>query len=308
MNIILFTRRRGHLHQISLGQPVIALPVMLLVVLMLGGIFGAGYQYAVSHGAASPDAQARTWQARLAEQEEEIRRATREAEENVQALSMRLGQLQAQVVRLEALGERLASMAELDDGEFDFARRPALGGPTEGEDDFGQYSAEFSEALAQLASRIDYRGRQLVVLEDIMRSSSLQDQVMPAGRPVTSGWISSGYGVRTDPFTGRRTRHFGTDFAARTGTPIKAVADGVVTWSGKRHGYGYMVEINHGNGYRTRYAHNDVNHVEVGDTVRRGDLIADVGQTGRATGPHLHFEVLHNGRAVDPMEFVRAGQ
>lgn len=307
MNIILFTRRRGHLHQISLGQPLIALPVVLMVALVVSGIFGAGYQYAVSHGGASPDAQARAWEQRLAEQEAQIRQATREAEENVQALSIRLGQLQAQVVRLEALGERLTDMAGLESGEFDFARRPALGGPSEGEEDWDQYSAGFSEALEQLASRIDHREQQLGVLEDIMRTNSLQDQVMPTGRPVTEGWISSGFGVRTDPFTGRRTRHYGTDFAARHGTPVKAVADGVVTWSGERHGYGYLVEINHGNGYRTRYGHNSATHVAVGDKVSRGDVIADVGQTGRSTGPHLHFEVLHNGRTVDPIDFVRAG-
>jgi len=132
----------------------------------------------------------------------------------------------------------------------------------------------------------------------------LRDEVHPEGRPVHSGYISSMFGNRTDPFTGRAAFHKGVDFAGREGSEVVAVASGVVIWSGDRYGYGQMVEINHGNGYVTRYAHNSDNLVAVGDTVKRGEVIAVMGSTGRATGPNLHFEVLHNGRVVNPLSYV----
>ena len=135
---------------------------------------------------------------------------------------------------------------------------------------------------------------------------NLTDRVYPQGRPVNSGWISSYFGKRTDPFTGKPANHTGIDFAGKLGDPVNAVAEGVVTWSGDRYGYGIMVEINHGNGYVTRYAHNSENLVAVGDEVKKGQTVALMGETGRATGPNLHFEVLRNGRRVNPVNFIRA--
>jgi murein DD-endopeptidase MepM/ murein hydrolase activator NlpD len=133
----------------------------------------------------------------------------------------------------------------------------------------------------------------------------LRDEVRPEGRPVTAGYVSSHFGSRTDPFTGRRAFHKGVDFAGREGAEVVAVASGVVIWSGERYGYGQLVEVNHGNGYVTRYAHNVDNLVAVGDTVRRGQVIARMGGTGRATGPNLHFEVLLNDKPVDPLTYVQ---
>jgi murein DD-endopeptidase MepM/ murein hydrolase activator NlpD len=148
------------------------------------------------------------------------------------------------------------------------------------------------------------RSRQLGVLEDLMLNRKLADEVHPEGRPVTSGYISSNFGARTDPITGRAASHSGVDFAGRLGSDIVAVASGIVTWAGDRYDYGQMVEVNHGNGYATRYAHNAENLVSVGDTVKRGDIIARMGETGRATGPNLHFEVLRDGRKVDPLTVI----
>jgi murein DD-endopeptidase MepM/ murein hydrolase activator NlpD len=142
------------------------------------------------------------------------------------------------------------------------------------------------------------------VLEDLLLNRKLRDEVRPEGRPVTAGYVSSQFGSRADPFTGRRAFHKGVDFAGREGAEVVAVATGVVTWSGDRYGYGQLVEINHGNGYVTRYAHNVDNLVAVGDTVRRGQVIARMGDTGRATGPNLHFEVLLNDKPVDPLTYV----
>jgi len=144
----------------------------------------------------------------------------------------------------------------------------------------------------------------LNVLEDFLLNRKLREEVHPEGRPVAAGYISSSFGNRTDPFTGRAAFHKGVDFAGRTGAEVVAVASGVVIWSGDRYGYGQMVEVNHGNGYVTRYAHNAENLVAVGDTVKRGQMIAMMGSTGRATGPNLHFEVLRNGRVVDPLTYI----
>jgi murein DD-endopeptidase MepM/ murein hydrolase activator NlpD len=158
--------------------------------------------------------------------------------------------------------------------------------------------------MDELGSQLDDRELKLNVLEDFLLNRKLRGEVHPEGRPVTSGYISSHFGNRTDPFTGRAAFHKGVDFAGREGAEVVAVASGVVIWSGDRYGYGQMVEINHGNGYVTRYAHNAENLVAVGDTVKRGETVAVMGSTGRATGPNLHFEVLHNGRVVNPLSYV----
>ena len=155
-----------------------------------------------------------------------------------------------------------------------------------------------------LSRQMDDREVELGVLENLILSRNLNEQIKPKGRPVTDGWISSYFGSRSDPFTGYTAVHKGVDFAGRSGAQVIAVATGVVTWSRERFGYGKMVEINHGNGFVTRYAHNERNLVSVGETVQKGQPIALMGSTGRATGPNLHFEVLRNGRQVNPLQFV----
>jgi murein DD-endopeptidase MepM/ murein hydrolase activator NlpD len=149
------------------------------------------------------------------------------------------------------------------------------------------------------------REAQFDVLAGLLSAEQLRAEATPAGRPIRSGWQSSAYGARIDPITGERAWHEGADFAGRAGSDILAVASGVVSWSGYRSGYGTMVEVSHGDGLSTRYAHNQRNVVEVGDLVRRGDVIALMGSSGRSTGPHVHFEVFEHGRAVDPATYVR---
>ena len=145
---------------------------------------------------------------------------------------------------------------------------------------------------------------QFDVLAGLLSSEQLRAESSPSGRPIASGWQSSAYGYRIDPISGQRAWHDGVDFAGKEGTEIFAVASGVVSWSGYRSGYGQMVEVAHGDGLSTRYAHNRENNVEVGDLVRRGDVIAFMGSTGRSTGPHVHFEVFKHGRAVDPASYI----
>jgi len=151
----------------------------------------------------------------------------------------------------------------------------------------------------------EHRADQLAVLESLMASRRLSQDLKPEGRPITSGWLSSYFGNRADPFSGKQKLHAGVDFAGKEGSDVVAVASGVVTWSGKRYNYGTMVEINHGNGLVTRYAHNKDNLVTVGETVKKGQLIAAMGRSGRATGPHVHFEVLQDGRKVNPLKYLQ---
>jgi murein DD-endopeptidase MepM/ murein hydrolase activator NlpD len=183
---------------------------------------------------------------------------------------------------------------------------PALGGPEEPVATGSNVAVpEIVESMQSLGDQLNDREAQLGVLESVLMGQNLKDRVYPRGRPVNSGWISSYFGKRTDPFTGKPANHTGIDFAGKLGDPVVAVADGVVSWSADRYGYGVMVEVNHGNGYSTRYAHNAENLVVVGDEVKKGQAVARMGDSGRATGPNLHFEVLKNGRRVNPVNFIR---
>jgi murein DD-endopeptidase MepM/ murein hydrolase activator NlpD len=168
--------------------------------------------------------------------------------------------------------------------------------------------AEVADGLADILARLENqlidRERQLVILETFISARQLTRFAVPDGSPVPGAWVSSTFGHRSDPFTGKLAFHSGIDFAAPAGAQARAVAPGMVTWAGERTGYGQLVEINHGNGYVTRYAHNSTVLVKVGDKVGKGQAISRVGSTGRSTGPHLHFEVLKNGRAIDPQKFV----
>jgi len=271
-------------------------------------LFYGAYHLGVN--TAAPDAVAirAAIEAELKGQRKAIADFRQQAREDMDALALHLGEMQAHVIRLDALGERLTEMAHLDKSEFNFERAPAQGGPEglSGESSFK--IPDFLQAMDRLDQQLIDREQKLGILESTLMNRRLQAEVLPAGHPTKSGWISSFFGVRTDPFTGRPTRHEGIDVAGRIGSEIVAVASGVVTWSGQRYGYGNLVEINHGNGYVTRYAHNKENLVEVGQTVKKGEQIAKMGTSGRSTGPHVHFEVLINGRQVDPVKFVRRAQ
>jgi murein DD-endopeptidase MepM/ murein hydrolase activator NlpD len=309
MNIIIWTRKGGS-QQFNLGHPANMAAFLTTGVLFLGLLFGAAFFTVKAFVVEAPDERAQRWQAELATERLRLEQVTRESEMKLAALNAQLAEMQAQVTRLNAMGERLTRMAGLEDGEFNFGAVPAQGGPEELLDDSILDDPEalgVSDRVQDLANQIKDRDRQLAVLEKLMMNRNVQDRVRPQGRPISGGWVSSGYGSRTDPFSGRRAWHGGIDFAARPGTDVHAVAAGVVTWSSTRYGYGNLVEINHGNGYVTRYAHNKENLVDVGEMVQKGDRIALVGETGRASGPHVHFEVHYNGRTVNPVEYIRAG-
>ena len=306
MNFVIFGKGFGRPRQLNLsGTGAAALGVMIAA--FLGVIaFAGGYWFSANSGSGVPLADVKSVTNELALQRDAIATTRQQTEDTLDALAIRIGELNARVIRLDALGRRLTEMADLDDGEFDFDSDPALGGP---EEPYPTGSAvavpEVLAAMVDLDNQLIDREAQLGVLEGVLMNQNLSERVYPAGRPVKSGWMSSYFGRRTDPFTGKPANHKGVDFAGKSGAEVVAVADGVVTWSSNRYGYGQMVEINHGNGYATRYAHNSENLVAVGEEVRKGQTVALMGDTGRATGPNLHFEVLHRGRAVNPVKFIR---
>lgn len=243
------------------------------------------------------------WRQRLAEQREELDTLRARSTAESQAVGRQLAAMQARLMRMEALGTRVTEVAELEEGEFSFDEAPAVGGPTgANESPMGWWDLQAN--LEGLSMQLKSRESELEVLESLLRNREYQQGTVVAGRPVNWGWMSSAFGKRVDPFSGQMAWHAGVDFAGREGSDVVAVASGVVTYADKRYGYGLMVEINHGDGYVTRYGHHETLAVEVGDIVKKGQAIGSMGSSGRSTGPHVHFEVLKNGRHVDPKAYV----
>jgi murein DD-endopeptidase MepM/ murein hydrolase activator NlpD len=304
MNVILFSKREGRARQFDLAHPVTLGIVAVLALAILGTAFALGLQLGGGKGHRLALGESAQWTSVLAEQKSQIAELKNQLQERVDAMAMRLGEVNAHVIRLDALGKRLTEMADIDNREFDFGRDPPSGGPEgEGEGVSAQIP-DLSAMLKSLEQRVDLRDSQLEALENVILARELKEQIHPEGRPVTGGFISSYFGERQDPFSGHEAYHKGVDFAGTTGANVMSVAAGVVTWAGERTGYGNLVEINHGDGYVTRYAHNERTLVTVGQTVKRGEPVALMGSTGRSTGPHVHFEVLRNGRQVDPLSFI----
>ncbi len=302
MNIIFFSKREGLARQLNLAHPVTLGVLAVLVLGILGTAFALGMQLGQSSSGRLARGESARWTQILAEQKGQIAEIKERMNERINAMAMRMGEVNAHVIRLDALGKRLTEMADIDSHEFDFDTVPPTGGPES--DGATAQIPDLSTKLNDLEQKVALRDSQLSALENVILDRDLKKQTHPEGRPVSSGFISSYFGEREDPFSGEEAYHKGVDFAGTAGANVVAVAAGVVTWSGNRTGYGNLVEINHGDGYVTRYAHNQRTLVTVGQTVKRGDPIALMGSTGRSTGPHVHFEVVRNGRQVDPLTFV----
>ena len=302
MNILFLSSNRGQICGLNLTKPLHLLVMIGMVGLIVTGSVYLGYTLNPSQ---DNQALINEWQTDVHRQQVQLNHIREEADADIDALSSRIGLLQAHVMRLDALGRKLVKMARIDKSEFDFESTPALGGP-ETLTNKGLDPDELTQAIDQLGFELEHREDQLVVLENLVLNENLQKEVQPSGRPIVKGWISSYYGMRTHPLSGRREMHKGVDFAGKLGGPVIAVAKGVVTYAGKRYGYGQVIDIAHGNGYTTRYGHNSRLLVSVGDTVEKGFQIAEIGSSGRSTGPHVHFEVLKNGRVTNPVRFIRA--
>ncbi len=294
MSVTVFIQGRNGATRWQPGKRWLLLPVLLIA---------AGtslYQYNVEQ---IEQQQANVDHERLARQQQksqliELKGAT---ESQLAMLATHVARMQAKVSRLEALGQQIAKDYALED-QFDFSSEVGVGGLSE----LGS-SIELNQLIQdmdELVSRIDNSNVQISLLETVTSNHYIDDERYISGRPVEKGWLSSHYGLRNDPFNGRRTMHKGVDFAGKEGTNVIATAGGVVTWAGNMFGYGVLVEIDHGNGLRTRYGHNKSLSVAVGDVVAKGQNIAQMGSTGRSTGPHVHYEVLKAGQQVDPKKYV----
>jgi murein DD-endopeptidase MepM/ murein hydrolase activator NlpD len=266
-----------------------------VALLMVGALFGTTGQFWLR------DAEYQRLKSEVETQRDGLAATRREAQREVNALAARLGELQAEANRLNALGERLTRAAQLGDGEFDFDKPIGVGGAGPLRD---MPATELRSGLAGLDAQLRHSGSQLSVLEALLFNRELDSNTLPTGYPIANSYITSGFGYRADPLGGGSQNHKGIDFEANTGDPVLAVADGVVTYSGVRNGYGNVIEIDHGNGYVTRYAHNSRLVGQVGDLVRRGQEIAKAGSTGRSTGAHVHFEVWENGVVLNPTQFL----
>ncbi|HTW74088.1 MAG TPA: M23 family metallopeptidase [Steroidobacteraceae bacterium] len=300
MNVIFISRREGRARHLNLSHPLTLGLIVVVVLCVMAGVFAAGAQFG-EHSMArltllNPAATFRAEQGQIAQLRVQL-------QDKIDALAMKLGLMDANLIRLNALGKRLTQMANINSREFDFDHDPPLGGPEDSEARTAAMPG-LTSMIDELSEQIDQRSAQFNALANVLLGRQLSSEIRPQGRPVLNGYISSGYGVRMDPFTGEEGIHKGVDFAAPEGSDVLAVAAGIVTWAGPREGYGNLVEINHGNGIATRYAHDQTVLVKVGEEVQRGQAIATVGSTGRSTGPHVHFEVLKNGVQVDPMSFV----
>ena len=299
MNIILFTNKRGQVLNVELNLVRLGLVSALGLSLLFAAFVYTGVRIAddeLDYVAG--------WQSVVSGQQAEIETVRQQARADLDALTLRIGKMQAQMLRLNALGGRLVEQADFDKKEFDFDAEPAVGGSQPATDPESVEYPDFLAMLDVLDSELADRENKLSVLENLLMTRSLNERVMPSGRPVEEGWLSSKFGKRNDPFTGKKDYHKGQDFAGKSGSEVVAVGDGVVSWAGKRSGYGNLIEINHGNGYTTRYGHNASHLVKQGDTVKKGQQIALMGSTGRSTGPHVHFEVLHNGKQVNPAKYT----
>jgi murein DD-endopeptidase MepM/ murein hydrolase activator NlpD len=239
--------------------------------------------------------------------EDDVKKSEAEMKDNLNALAVRVGELQARILRLDAFGERLAKAAGIKREEFRFDEKPGQGGPAPmaGRD---LSVTEFNQMLAEISRVLDDRSDKLGVLDSFLMDDRLARKTIPTTMPVNGGYYSSNYGYRLDPISGRSSFHTGVDIIAAPGTDVLAAAGGVVATSATVAEYGNIVEVDHDNGLTSRYAHLSKSLVRVGDVVMKGQVIAKVGSSGRTTGPHLHFEVREKGIPLNPNKFLSLGK
>lgn len=246
----------------------------------------------------------------MANAQDDGNRQDKYVKENLAAMAIKLGEMQAQLMRLDALGERVQGLSGVKPQEFNFKEKPGRGGSEPSSVKNGSQvldMSEFNRALDAMAKDVEHRADYMNVVETNLMNDKVKSKLLPTIQPVNVSYSASGFGWRFDPFSGRSAFHEGIDFPAPVGTAIVAAAGGVVIAAEYHPQYGNMLEIDHGNGIVTRYAHASRLLAKVTDIVRRGQHVADIGSTGRSTGPHLHFEVLVKGIAQDPNKFLLAG-
>ncbi len=304
MHIILVSNRLTRARTLTLSTAHVVAAAMALAVTVIV-LAGALFYFSLRHAAQIrlPVVESLV----LSAQQDQARRSEGFLRENLNAMAVKLGQMQAQLMRLDALGERLSGLAGLKPQEFRFSEVPDRGGAVSTLSQAHDLSLdEFSQQLDTLSKQMENRTDYLGILESTLFDARVKSKLMPTTAPVEASWSASSFGWRIDPITGQQALHEGIDFIADVGTPVFAAAGGVVVYAEFHNQYGNMVEIDHGNDFITRYAHASKLLVKVGEVVRRGRKIAEVGTTGRSTGPHLHFEVRYKGVAQNPARFLQA--
>ena len=303
MNIILVSGKLSKARTLTLSAPHLMFGAAGMLVLVLAAAFGL--QYFMLRYASSINSPLLN-NLIVSAQQEQNEKMQSYLRENLNAMATKLGQMQAQLLRLDTLGERLVKVAGFKPQDFMFDQLPGRGGAVSTTlPSYDLSLGEVSRQVDQLTRQMDDRTEKLGILDSVMIVDSAKKKLTPSVLPVEGGWYSSNFGWRIDPFTGMRAFHEGMDFMAEVGTPAYAAAGGMVVYSDFHPQYGNMIEIDHGNGLITRYAHLSRRMVKVGDVVLSGGRIGSVGSTGRATGPHLHFEVRQNGSPLNPMRFLR---
>jgi murein DD-endopeptidase MepM/ murein hydrolase activator NlpD len=303
-NTLLLANRYGEIRSVAFNPLHSGLLVLAGIVVIGGSILFGGFRAGVKTEVRQQLFEVAELRMKIQVQQTELARIHKTAQDNLDALTLRLGRMQSQILRLDTLGERLVQQTDIDAAEFDFNMPPPVGGPHNAASLSTVTVPDFLSMVEELETTMQDRDTKLMALEQLIMTRNLHERIIPSGHAVEHGVLSSKYGKRIDPFTGKQGHHKGIDIASKEGSSILAVADGVVTWSGERKGYGNLVEINHGNGYVTRYGHNKRQLVKAGDTVRKGEAIALMGSTGRSTGPHVHIEVMHNGKHVNPVKYL----
>ena len=304
MNIILVSDSLAKSRSISLSQAQL---VLIALGILAAGFLLAMATYMVTMTFAVDLRNPYLRKLLTALHQDELKRTEAETRENLNALAVKVGELQARILRLDAFGERLAKAAGIKPAEFRFDEKPGQGGPAPVVSR-ELTVAEFQQMLAELSRVLDDRSDKLGVLDSFLMDDRLARKTIPTTLPVAMGYYSSNYGYRLDPITGRNTFHTGVDLIAPPGTPVLAAAGGVVAAASYVPEYGNIVDIDHDNGLTTRYAHLLRSSVKVGDVVMKGQAIAQVGSTGRSTGPHLHFEVREKGIPLNPNKFLSMGK
>ena len=302
MNIILVSNRLAKTRSITLG----GWQLLSMLLLLSGLVWTAAFTLQYTLVRFAPEGMSdgvRTLLSKIHSEEQQKQQSYMHS--SLDAMAARVGQMQAQMQRLDALGARLAKLSGMKPEEFRFDQPPALGGPlvTLSAQEMSVNSLE--QQLNGLTRAVNDRSDKLLALETMLLQNQLNRKLLPSIPPIAEGFYSSNFGWRLDPFTGVNAMHEGVDYMVEAGTVIRASAGGVVAFADQHPQYGNMVEIDHGNDIVTRYAHASRLLVKVGQVVRRGDKIAEVGSTGRSTGNHLHFEVRYKGIAQNPVRFLQ---
>jgi len=302
MNVILISGNLAKARTLSLSGVHLAL--LAVAFLMVAVMLALGLNYLSLRYADKIDSPSLRSLV-LSVQQEEHQKTQSYLRENLNAMAVRLGQMQAQLLRLDTLGERLAKLSGIKPQEFLFNQPPGQGGALSTLPPQDISLGEFSRKIQDLSLTLEDRTDKLGALDSLLMQDRLKKKMLPSIMPVDSEWYSSNFGWRIDPFTGKNAFHEGVDFVVETGTPVMAAAGGVVVYSDYHPEYGNMIEIDHGNDLVSRYAHASRRLVKLGQVVLRGQKIAEVGSTGRSTGPHLHFEVRYKGLPQNPSRFLK---